>query len=169
MPLFPPPLPAPQMLAPDAGDAANLGTGTLTAGVAYFSAVSVGAPCTVTKMRCQFSGAPTGNVDMGIFDSTGASGGPGNMLAHTGAIAAATGVFTQNLTANLTISLPGLYWLAWLDTVADTVFRVAAANIGGNPSVRSSATNLTVLASSIAVVNTGNRVAVVGMLSGGYT
>ncbi len=158
----------PQMLTPDAGDAANFGTGALTAGVAYFSAVSVFSPVTVIKMRCQLSGAPTGNIDMGIFDSTGTNGGPGNMLAHTGAILSATGVFTQNLTANLALS-PGLYWLAWLDTVADTVFRVAATNIGGNPSVRSSATNLTVLASSIAVVNTGNRVAVVGMLSGGYT
>src|SRR6266567_3666976 len=168
MPLFPPPLPAPQMLVSDATDANNSATGALTAGTAYFSSVSVYTPCTVTKMRCQLSGAPTGNVDMGIFDATGTNGGPGNMLGHTGAILSATGVFTQNLTANLALS-PGLYWLAWLDTVADTVFRVAATNIGGNPSVRSSATNLTVLASSIAVVNTGNRVAVVGMLSGGYT
>src|SRR5260221_8699477 len=169
MPLFHPPLPVPQMLVTDATDANNNGAGALTAGVAYFSSVSVLTTVTITKMRCQFSGAPTGNVDMGIFDATGANGGPGNMLGHTGAILSATGVFTQNLTANLTLS-PGLYWLAWLDTVADTVFRNATpANTGCNPSVRSTSTTLTVLASSIAVVDTPNRPAVVALLSGGYS
>lgn len=168
MPLFPPPLPIPQMLVTDATDANNNATGVLTAGVAYFSSISVLTTVTVTQMRCQFSGAPTGNCDMGIFDATGTNGAPGNMLGHTGAIAATTGVFTKSLTANLTLS-PGLYWLAWLDTVADTVFRSAPTNIGGNPSVRSTSTTLTVLASSIAVTDSGNRVAVVALLSGGYS
>src|SRR5258708_1303363 len=126
MPLFPAPLPGPQMLVTDATDPKKKGAGALTAGVAYFSSVSVLTTVTVTKMRCQFSGAPTGNVDMGIFDATGANGGPGNMLGHTGAILSATGVFTQNLTAKLTLS-PGLYWLAWLDTVAVTAFSPANA------------------------------------------
>lgn len=168
MPLFLPAPPAPQLLAPDFADAGNLGTGALTAGVAYFSSVTVYTWVTVAQMRCQFSGSPTGNCDMGVFAADGTNGLPNTMLGHTGAIAAVATVFTQNLTANLPIS-PGKYWLAWLDTVADTIFRVSASNIGGIPSVRSTATNLTVLASGIAVTDTGNRPAVVALLSGGYS
>src|SRR5260221_12292943 len=104
MPLFPAPLPAPQMLVTDATDANNNGAGALTAGVAYFSSVSVLTTVTITKMRCQFSGAPTGNVDMGIFDATGANGGPGKNRGHTSHNTSATAGFQPEFTAQLTHS-----------------------------------------------------------------
>lgn len=146
-------------------------TGTaVTAQKAYFTSYVLLAPVTVTQMRCFVSSAsPTGNIDMGIYDSTGSNGAPNNLLGHTGAIAAANGVFTQNLTANLTLA-PGRYWLAFLDTVADSVgLRAAlAANIGVN--LQTSAANLSVLPSTAGtVVNSINRVGIIALLSGSWS
>ena len=115
----------------------------VTAGAAFFAFKELFAPVTIAQMRCFFTGSPTGNVDMGIYDATGTNGGPGNLLGHTGAIAASAGVYTKNLTANLSLS-QGQYWLAFLDTVADSP-DARSANIGLMPVVRSTATNLTVL------------------------
>jgi hypothetical protein len=106
---------------------------------------------------------------MGIYDSTGTNGAPNNLLGHTGAIVAATGVFTQNLTANLLLS-PGRYWLAFLDTVADSVGVRSglAANIGVN--LQTSATNLTVLPSTAGtVVNSIIRTGLIALLSGSWS
>lgn len=139
---------------------------TLTAGAAYLSACELYASITVTQMRCQLSGTVSGNVDMGIYDANL------NLLGHTGAIAAVTGIFTQNLTSNLFLS-PGQYWIAWVDTVADAVYRAQATNggTGMTPSIRSTATNLTSLPSSLASATSdnSNRVAVMALRSGGYS
>lgn len=140
-----------------------------TAGKAFFTGIVLYAPVTVTQMRCVFSGSPTGNVDMGIYDATGTNGVPNNLLGHTGAIAAATGVYTQNLTANLLLS-PGRYWLAFLDTVADSVGvrGSLAANIGVN--MQTSVSNLTVLPSTVGTVaNSITRTGIIALLSGSWS
>jgi hypothetical protein len=140
-----------------------------TAGRAFFTGVTLYAPVTVSQMRCWLSGSPTGNVDMGIYDATGTNGAPNNLLGHTGAVAAVTGVFTQNLTANLLLS-PGRYWLAFLDTVADSVGMRSgvAANIGVN--LQTSVSNLTVLPSTAGtVVNSILRTGLIALLSGSWS
>ncbi len=167
MPLFPAPFPAPFSLeTPDISVLSNSG---LTAGSAYFSPYILLANVTVTQMRCNFSGSPTGNVDMGIYDATAANGAPGNLLGHTGANAAATGNFTKSLTANLVLP-PGQYWIAWLDTVADTVGNRTGLATGMGAFYRTSATNLTVLPSTAgAVIDTGVRVGIMALLSNSYS
>src|SRR5260221_10213561 len=144
-------------------------TSATTAGAAFFVGVELYAPITIAQMRTVFSGAPTGNVDMGIYDATGANGGPGNLLGHTGAIVATTGVFTKALTANLLLS-PGQYWLAFLDTVADSVAvkTMQGANVGAV--WRSVSTALAVLPASAGSVQT-TTVAILldGLISGGFS
>lgn len=142
----------------------------ITAGRAFFSALPpLYATVTVTQMRCFLSGSPTGNIDMGIYDATGANNAPNNLLGHTGAIAATTGVFTKSLLAN-TILPPGLYWLAIVDTVADSIGLRSglAANIGVN--VQSSSSALTVLPSTAGTVgNSIIRVGLEALLSGSWS
>jgi hypothetical protein len=166
MPLFTYP-PAPFTL--ENSDVTVLTATATTAGRAFFTSIVLYAPVTVTQMRCWFSGTPTGNVDMGIYDASGTNNAPNNLLGHTGAIAAVTGVFTQNLTANLLLS-PGRYWLAFLDTVADSIgFRSGvSANIGVN--VQTSVTNLTVLPSTAGTVaNSILRAGIEALLSGSWS
>jgi hypothetical protein len=146
-------------------------TGTATtAGRAFFTAVVLNAPVTVPQMRCYVSSAsPTGNIDMGIYDATGTNGAPNNRLGSTGAIAATTGVFTQNLTANLLLA-PGRYWLALLDTVADSIgIRSSlAANIG--VAMQTSSTSLSSLPSTASTVaNSIFRVGLIALLSGNWS
>lgn len=140
-----------------------------TAGAAFFVGYMLYAPVTVTQMRASLASSPTGNVDMGIYDASGTNGQPNNLLGHTGAIAATTGVFTQNLTANLAL-LPGKYWLAFLDTVADNVqFRSTFAG-GMGPYYRTTATNLTALPNPAgAIAANGNAIAIEALLSGGFS
>lgn len=150
-------------------DTTVLTPAAITAGRAFFTAVVLYAPVTISQMRVFLSGAPTGNIDMGIYDATGAGGVPNNLLGHTGVNVATTGVFTKALTANLPLA-PGQYWLAFLDTVADTVaFRIGVTvNIGVNMQTSSSA--LTVLGSTAGTVaNSINRVGIVALLSGGWS
>jgi len=159
-----PSAPVPQALAPDESDISAGSFAALTAGIIYLAPVTIYTPVTITGMRCAFSGAPTGQVDMGIYDSAMA-----NLLGHTGAIAAATGLFSQNLLANLPLN-PGQYWLAWLDTVADTVYKAGGAAIGLGPFKRSNASTFTVLPASLAgvVQDVANRVGIMALVSGGY-
>jgi hypothetical protein len=167
MPLFTYP-PVPVMLVDPTALAAG-GNVIPNAGAAFFEGYTLYAPVTVTQMRAAFSGSPTGNCDMGIYDSTGTNGAPNNLLGHTGAIAAVTGLFTQNLTANLLLS-PGKYWIAFLDTIADTVQSRTTLVSGIGPYYRTTATNLTVLpATAGAVAVNGTSIAVAALLSGGFS
>ncbi len=137
------------------------------AGAAFFNGISLNACITLTQMRTFLSGTPTGMIDMGIYDASGANSGPGNLLGHTGPISASTGVFTQNLTASLPLA-PGQYWLALLDTVADSIL-VRSSNAGVFTVMRTSATNLTVLpAVAGAVSDNLNRFFIMGLRQGGY-
>lgn len=159
-------IPAPFALYTD--DITVLTATTITAGQAQFSAYVLNATVTITQMRCNFSGSPTGNVDMGIYDATGANGSPGNLLGHTGVNVAATGNFTKSLTANLTLS-PGQYWLSFLDTVADSVSLRSSNATGIGALMKTSATNLTVLPSTAGtVVNSSQRFGVMALLLNGF-
>ncbi len=167
MPLFPPPLPTQQILSLPGIENIST-TGAIVAGSAYFVAVYNYAPITATQMRCQFSGSPTGSVSMGIYDATGANGGPGNLLGNTAANAASTGVFTKSLTANLLLP-PGVYWLAFLDTVADTIFaRFPSSGMGVG--YKTSATNLTVLPATPGTIADAVAIpAIMALLSGSFS
>ena len=193
----PPFMPAPFTLeSPDV----TVLTGTaLTAGRAFFTALPpLYASVIVAQMRCFVSSAsPTGNIDMGIYDATGTNNAPNNLLGHTGAIAATTGLFTKNLTgannapnnllghtgaiaaatgvftksliANTTIP-PGLYWLAIVDTVADSIGMRSGvtASIGAN--VQTSSASLTVLPNPAgAVTNSILRAGLEALLSGSWS
>ncbi len=54
----------------------------------------------------------TGKLRLGIYDSTGTSGGPGALKAQTAEITPAAGWNTANVTSQVTLS-PGTYWLAY--------------------------------------------------------
>lgn len=140
----------------------------VTAGAIYFTPYNLTTFVTVTSMRTDFSGSPTGNIDMGIYDSTGSNGNPGTLLGHTGAIAASTGVYTQNLTANLTLS-PGKYWVAFVDNVADSIFS-RGTGTNAAPDLRSSSTGFTTLQSTApTLINTNLVFLCFGLLSGSWS
>jgi hypothetical protein len=169
MPLFSYPT-APYVLGSDGAIISGTSTGiAVTAGSAYLAYVTLSAPITVTQMRCGFSGSPTGNVDMGVYDASGANSAPNNLLGHTGANVAATGLFTKSLTANLTLA-PGQYWIAFMDTVADSAYARGFGVTGLGPVVKTTATNLTVLPSTIgATADTATFVSCIGLLLNGWT
>lgn len=166
MPMFsfyPPP---PFVLASDCALSGT--TGAVTAGAAYFIGVVLNAPVTVTQMRTTLSGTPTGNIDMGIYDASGTNRKPGNLLGHTGAYTAASGVFTKSLTANLSLS-PGQYWLALVDTVADSIQFRATNGAGMGAIYKTTATNLTTLPSTAGTVAPdSNCIAIEALLSSGF-
>ena len=154
MPLFYPPAPTPFVLC----DPTSLAAGSSplpAAGSAYLVGYLLYAQVTVTQMRTDLSGSPTGNVDMGIYDATGTNGAPNNLLGHTGAIAATVGTFTQNLTANLVLP-PGRYWLALVDTATDSMQWRSTNAAGMGPYYKTSATNLTVLPATLGSLGTVN-------------
>lgn len=141
----------------------------VVAGSAYFSPYVLNAQVTVTQMRCSFTGSPTGSVSMGIYDATGANNAPGNLICQTGANAAATGNFTKSLTANQILP-PGQYWLAFLDTVADSVGLRAGLSSGMGAFLKTTSTSLTVLpATAGAVADIANRIGVMALLLNSFS
>ena len=73
---------------------------------------SLGQTATIVSMSFYVNTAG-GNLRMGIFDATGPSGGPGNLLAQTASITPVSGWNTANVTSS--VSLPaGNYWIAYL-------------------------------------------------------
>ena len=142
----------------------------LTAGAIYFVGIELLAPITVAQMRTSFGAtSPTGNVDMGIYDATGTNGKPNNRLGSTGAILSTTGLFTQNLTANVSLS-PGQYWLALVDNVADTPAAKTVLTAGLAQAWRSTGTSNTSLPSTApALQTTSLLVDVEGLISGSFS
>lgn len=120
MPLFPPPLPIPLIIANDGIFPAS-GTGTFTANVVALWAFEVYAPCTATGMRCHGAATATGTVDMGIYDANG------NLLGHTGAVALVANSNNSNaFVANVSLSV-GRYFMALCPSNStDTYNRVSS-------------------------------------------
>lgn len=161
-------VPIPLVFSAD-GATSTAAAGAVTAGSAFAAAITIYAQVTIAQMRTFISGTPTGNIDMGIYDSSGTNGAPNNLMGHTGAIAATTGAFTQSLTANLPLS-PGVYWLAFLDTVADSIYSRTEPLAGMAAVLKTTATNLTVLpASWPASANTTLILMLDALRSGGWS
>lgn len=133
MPLFPPSVPH---IALYDGETASNSTGTTTANTIAFVPIRVTSPVTLTSIRTRFAVGGNGHYDLGIYDSSGTNGDPGNLLAH--AASTNTSLATANTTivnpafvgGNLALS-PGLYWLAyWVDNATDTVDKTATLQSG---------------------------------------
>lgn len=162
-------IPAPFVLAVPGYESVAVNATAITAGAAFFNGIKLDATVTVVQMRINISGSPTGNIDMGIYDATGTNGAPNNLLGHTGAIAATTGLFTKSLTANLVLP-PGQYWLALLDTVADSIFGRLTTASGLPVVMRTTATNLTVLPSTVGTVaDNANEFGIIALLQNSFS
>jgi len=158
----------PQILGVTGAENAQVAA-AVTAGRAFFAPITINTQVTIAQMRTWFSGSPTGNCDLGIYDSTGTNGAPNNRLGSTGANAAAGGMFTKSLTANAVLP-PGVYWLAFLDTVADSVHTRTMAVAGLGAIMQTSATNLTVLPSTAGTVaDSVLLIELYALISGGFS
>ncbi len=82
------------------------------------------AQVVINAMRVRFASGGAGNYDLGIYDSTGANGKPGNLLAHCAStstsLATSSATLSPALLSNVTLP-PGIYWLAmWISNTTDT-------------------------------------------------
>jgi hypothetical protein len=102
------------------------GSGTLVTNTTYLVGVYLPVPAIVTNMRIRKGTTSAGNMDLGIFDSSG------NRLDHTGVIGAGstnTDVTHALSGGNLSLS-PGRYYLAlWIDNNTDVYYRVNTGNV----------------------------------------
>ena len=111
------------------GEMSLANSGTLTANTVYLSAMpplQVGA--VLNSIRVEIPSGGAGHYDVGIYDSSGANGVAGNLLAHAAAtattLATASGRQTPSLIGGNLYLSPGVYWLAfWIDNATDTVQR----------------------------------------------
>jgi hypothetical protein len=83
---------------------------------------SLGQAATMQSMSFNVVTA-SGRLVLGIYDATGASGGPGALKAQTPSFAPVVGWNTQNLTTP--VALPaGTYWLAYLPSSSALAFEI---------------------------------------------
>jgi len=173
MPLFPAPV---QPLALYDGELGQTASSAGAATTVYLVGVVLNAPVTLTGVRIRFATVGgTGHYDVGIYDASGANGGPGNLLAHAAATATTLGTSAATLTpaligGNLALA-PGRYWLAlWIDNATDTFNKQSAS---GSNAVVLSGTNagpLPAQASSIAgLANATLKPLLIGILQGGWS
>ena len=168
MPLYQRPV-SPFFLRADSLALATSGTGPAFPGQVILNGIELIAPVTVTQMRTVFSGAPTGTCQMGIYDSSAAGQLPGSLMGNTATFTAVNGVMTRNLLSNLPLG-PGKYWLAFLDTVADTVFGVGGGPTGFYATVLTTTTGLTTLPGTAGAVTDNNvATAFCALVLGGWS
>ena len=145
-----------------AGDLSSATAGTITANVAIFIAATLYGSATLVGFKVRFGTGGAGNYDVGLYDASGAR------MTHIGSTVTASGFQNPSVTP-LPLS-PGRYWLGfWIDNATDTVNRLAGATggvdivqfigsvSGGLPASTSGATAAT------------NKIAVVGLLQGGWS
>lgn len=114
--------PSPWYLAhPALITAGSSGASARTADAIYIHDVYLPEPAQLTGFSIQHGGVSAGNLDLGIYDTSG------NLLAHTG-ITSAAGQASSLQTINLPSPLPlsaGRYSFAvWVDNNTDTYFSV---------------------------------------------
>jgi hypothetical protein len=73
----------------------------------------------------------SGNLELGVYDATGAGGGPGALKAATGSFAPAAGWNTQSVSAPVLLPA-GSYWLAYLPSSDALTFAVDRATVSAN-------------------------------------
>lgn len=112
---------------PNALSALVNGASTLTANTTYVHDVYAPCPCIVTGFKIRHSGVSAGHLDLGIFDQNG------NLLTHTGSIAATgvTTVQTATLGTQLWIAQGRYYFGLWVDNSTDTYLQVAMGTGAG--------------------------------------
>lgn len=84
----------------------------------------------ITVNRVFFTiGTSNGNIDVGIYDATGAGGGPGARLVSSGSTACpAAGAAAVTVAA--TTLAPGIYWAAWMTDSATASLRLQTQYAG---------------------------------------
>lgn len=115
-PVYPPPIPSPWFISGPSVPItlALAGFSVLTANKTYLEGVWVPAPVVITSFTITHGSVHAGNLDMGIYDQNG------NLLVHTGVVAATAGPQTVTLTAPFILPA-GLYYMAlWVDNSTDT-------------------------------------------------
>lgn len=174
-------LPSPWPVSPFAL-MSDLGINTNNAGAAganntviFVAAEPLQATITIIKMRARFSIGGNGHYDLGVYDSTGANLGPGNLLCNcaSSATALATSASTVSpvVLAN-TILNPGLYWLAlWIDNTTDTFNRqTISGNMAPVMSGTVAAGPLPATASAVTgLANSGILPFILGLRLGGWS
>lgn len=126
----------------------------LTANTVYVLKYALTVPVLITAMRWKATATAAGNVNLGIYDSTGA------ILGSTGSVAntAATTNANANLTANLSLS-PGNYYLAFtVGNNSDTFTRSNNLGSAGSPLIAAytAANNSTGTTSPVLPLTLGN-------------
>jgi len=115
----------PIALYSDQGIATTSSQGAGATNTVYFVLLPpLQAQVVASAMRVRFSSGGAGNYDLGIYDSTGANGKPGNLLGHCAStatsLASSSATLSPALLANVTLP-PGVYWLAfWISDTTDT-------------------------------------------------
>lgn len=162
MPLYTP-LPQPWAVG-DLADLTQDQANNRTANNCYFSPIVLYSTVTINSMRTQIGTAGNGHIQMGIYDANG------NLLASTASAATVTGIMTLNLTSSLTIG-PGRYYLAlWIDNATDTTFSANGTTPGAWPALNGvNVGGLPALMSTINPVNFHRRLALLGLITGGWS
>lgn len=162
MPLYTP-LPQPWIVG-DNADVTQDQANNRAVNTCYFSPIVVYATVTITSMRTQVGTAGNGHLQMGIYDANG------NLLASTASAATVTGIMTLALTSSLSIG-PGRYYLAlWIDNATDSTFSANGTTPGAWPALSGvNAGGLPALMSTANPVNFHRRLALTGLITGGWS
>ena len=154
------------------GDLSLGNTGTLSANTVYLAGVTLLAPATLTAIRLEFASGANGYYDVGIYDSTGTNAAAGNLLAHAAATNTTLATPSSGRVApsfiggNLALS-PGRYWFAfWISNASDTVQRQAG---NSQMSVSQTFSSTGPLGAVGSLSDTGTRIQMLGLLSGGFS
>ena len=145
-------------------DLANAQANLRTANNCYFSPIDVQAHMTVYAMRTQIGTAGNGHIMMGIYDVSG------NLLASTPSTLTTTGIMTLSFNSDLPLA-PGRYYSAlWIDNAADQTYSVELTTAGAGPGLNGvNAGGLPALMATANPVNFHRRLAVIGLIRGGWS
>jgi hypothetical protein len=112
--------------------------GTITANDVFLYLFRIFAPTQLLSMRTHVGVGGTGNVDMGVYSLDGST-----LLDHTGPLPTVSGTNVKgNLLAQITLWVPGFYWLAMgIDNGVDTLSKASNLGVPGKVSSIRAATN----------------------------
>jgi hypothetical protein len=145
-------------------DLNNAQANTRTANNCYFNPTRLDAHAVLMALRTQIGTAGNGHIQLGVYDEGK------NLLYASASTTTTTGIMTLTLATPLPLA-PGRYYLSlWIDNAVDQTYSAELTTAGAGPGLNGvNAGGLPALMTTANPVNFHRRMAIVGLIQGGWS
>lgn len=148
----------------EVADLNNAQANTRTTNNCYFNPTRLDVEATLLALRTQIGTAGNGHIQLGLYNEAK------NLLYASASTTTTTGIMTLTLATPLPLTRGRYYLALWIDNAVDQTYSAELTTAGAGPGLNGvNAGGLPALMSTASPVNFHRRMAIVGLIQGGWS